>query len=70
MVYVVTGTRKGAETGASPVLPNIFPCSSEVERLTVNQDVPGSNPGEGVVEIICEENKRNTWRGNPLLSYR
>lgn len=36
MVYVVTGTRKGAETGASPVLPNIFPRRQAVCHQTVN----------------------------------
>ncbi len=31
-----------------------FPIAQLVERLTVNQNVPGSSPGRGAKSLICE----------------
>ena len=75
MVYVVTVARKGAETGASPVLPIIFPYGVAVAQEAVTLQVlvglrSGGAMGIGVMVARLTLNQEESVRNRYPLPYQ
>ena len=48
---------------------SVFPCSSAVEQLAVNEKVAGSNPAGGAIHAMELFTSRNNSAVNPYFCY-